>query len=116
MRISDWSSDVCSSDLYIRPPSRGTWQRTGSRGRPERPRSMAKRRWAMLTEGIVRVLVFDGDDDYRRTLSAHLMSAGMEVMAYGHGGTTLDEALHSGPCDAALFNVHMPVEIGRENV
>src|SRR3546814_11018617 len=73
---------------------------------------MAKRRWAMLTEGIVRVLVFDGDDDYRRTLSAHLMSAGMEVMAYGHGGTTLDEALHSGPCDAALFNVHLPVESG----
>src|SRR3546814_8151175 len=71
---------------------------------------MAKRRWAMLTEGIVRVLVFDGDDDYRSTLSAHLMSAGMEVMAYGHGGTTLDEALHSGPCDAALLNVH---QIGR---
>src|SRR3546814_3104261 len=36
----------------------------------------------------------------------------MEVMAYGHGGTTLDEALHSGPCDAALFNVHLPVESG----
>src|SRR3546814_7000819 len=32
--------------------------------------------------------------------------------SYGHGGTTLDEALHSGPCDAALFNVHLPVESG----
>src|SRR3546814_4420285 len=26
MRISDWSSDVCSSDLSRRPPQSGTWR------------------------------------------------------------------------------------------
>src|SRR3546814_16790536 len=37
MRISDWSSDVCSSDLTVRT-DRKTWQDKGRHGREPRDR------------------------------------------------------------------------------
>src|SRR3546814_9107918 len=40
MRISDWSSDVCSSDLIPRRSNMGGSRRRGRAGRPARPRRL----------------------------------------------------------------------------
>src|SRR3546814_16944109 len=45
MRISDWSSDVCSSDLHQQLRARG------APGRPPRPRELARTRAERLKTG-----------------------------------------------------------------
>src|SRR3546814_15480538 len=44
MRISDWSSDVCSSDLDIRTHHRATGGERAHRGRTDHPRCRTPRR------------------------------------------------------------------------
>src|SRR3546814_9275619 len=54
MRISDWSSDVCSSDLRGRPASHGHWKARraiGSNGASPRTRHRAAQRRARRRGG-----------------------------------------------------------------
>lgn len=60
---------------------------------------------------MLRVLVLDGDDEYRNALCAHLVSA--EMIACGiRSGAALGDALRQGPFDVVLCNVDLPGESG----
>src|SRR3546814_4767105 len=81
MRISDWSSDVCSSDLfvsdrsaYVAPPSDG--RSIEIRIDPQSERLQALHPWP----------AWDGED-----------FAGMPVLAKAKGKTTTDQISPAGP-------------------
>src|SRR3546814_7025120 len=89
MRISDWSSDVCSSDLHQRPPRR---QSLAVPARPRRTQGVRTRMKPMMT---ARTCHFAASArpriDYRRRLSlaglavACVLLAGCSLL--GGGGT-----------------------------
>src|SRR3546814_4011333 len=71
MRISDWSSDVCSSDLSWREPDEGIWEVRGGRQHFTFSKVMA---WAAFDRGIKGVEEFGlaGPVDHWRKLRSQV--------------------------------------------
>src|SRR3546814_5239332 len=99
MRISDWSSDVCSSDLRPAPAGRPA-RCAGSPGGG----AMSDR---------VHVVVVDDERDIRETVAEYLELNGYKV-SKAEGGAALRRIVEQGRVDLAVLDVTMPgEEIGR---
>src|SRR3546814_1086078 len=134
MRISDWSSDVCSSDLricsaHLSAPRRRAWGWAfPSAGRSSRPmaggygwnlapvaaRSFIShwRAWrgrgSMSGKGIVHLV--DDEESLRRSPRFVLKPSGYGVVTYDSGPAFLQQVAHAEP-GCVLLDVRMP-ELG----
>src|SRR3546814_14105952 len=96
MRISDWSSDVCSSDLWVKGPEYAK-QLLSWRERLGAPNSQGGRPQALPT-----------DKPRKRGMSGN--SASCMVMVPGD----LTAALHARTCDMAVYRFEIGRASGRE--
>src|SRR3546814_17234683 len=74
MRISDWSSDVCSSDLSVRAQRREILRHVDREGEAARLHALAakdQRRVAGRQIGEHRAQIWHGDDDQQRVEVGH---------------------------------------------
>src|SRR3546814_5117921 len=89
MRISDWSSDVCSSDLGVLSPSeKGIMNISASQEAPI-------------------VLIVDDDEDVRIALSELMLSVGIEAACFGSTAELL-QSPHLDRAGCLVLDVRMP--------
>src|SRR3546814_2658811 len=91
MRISDWSSDVCSSDLGFAPG------RTDSAAPPQHLISPE-------AGDALRIVLVDDDDDFREAIGAELEDLGFRVTGLPDGPSMLDYFAAGNSSDVVVLD------------
>src|SRR3546814_11367453 len=104
MRISDWSSDVCSSDLHPCAPKSSTKIRPDTTGDTEKGKSMKV--MSRLVPGKSNLAIAQDEARPKSTLSGTLMAATRRVslLAAKASGSMIAAATASMPSFSALAN------------
>src|SRR3546814_4729219 len=113
MRISDWSSDVCSSDLHQRSDTADSQKERdaedgggvarrcrayrGETGDPDRPLA-SNRAELSMDKGKPVVAIVDDDPRMLESLEGLLESADYVVRSFSSGGSLLASAIGSASC------------------
>src|SRR3546814_4186902 len=120
MRISDWSSDVCSSDLIIKPLDDNLQRAVTFSGHLEREDLTDQRKkcgWAFvsLTGQIIDAASFiECGKDHFLDLLRHAFGNAF-LSSFARIGQVCSAALHS-TCSLLTSRHHSTLQIGRANV